>query len=343
MLDRANNFRCFSPPLSQRKQLVARWGNFTLAWSIAVQDGLSYFGDDSGVIAYARKWGYVHVLGDPVCSPASRENLVEHFVDAYPNAAFYQISGPTARILESRGFYVNDMGVDSRIELKSYDFNGKKKEHLRYASNWLAKRGFRVEEVHDESVSREAANEITKRWRRTRIVKSREVAFLNRPLEENEWMGENSGGPRVRRFFLRSADNEMLAFVFFDPLIEDGQVVGYVTSFKRRSETAPPIAEVGITKHAIELFKSEGLRCLHLGLSPLAEIENTTFRKNWFLHHSFQYVFRSKLFNRYVYNLTGHAEFKKRFRGESEKVHFASPKIVNDLRFASFLRLCRAI
>ena len=44
-----------------------RGGDFSLAWSIAVQDGLEYFGDESGLIAFARKWGYVYVLGDPLC------------------------------------------------------------------------------------------------------------------------------------------------------------------------------------------------------------------------------------------------------------------------------------
>ena len=335
-------------------RLVVPSGNITsgrcavfrisIAWSIAVQDGLQFFGDETGLIAFAKKWGFVHVLGDPLCSPALREKLLDQFIDAYPNAAFYQISSDTAAILESRRFYVNEMGIDTRIDLQDYDFNGKKKEHLRYASNWLAKRGYEIVEEHDESSARVAAQRISEQWRQTRIVRSREVAFLNRPLQENEWnLGERILKHRVRRFFLHNSDGEKVSFVFFDPLIENEETVGYVTSFKRRSKTAPSIAEVGITKHAIDVFRAEDVKHLYLGLSPLAEIENECFRKNWFLHHSFRHVYRSKIFNRYIYNLTGHAEFKKRFRGESEKVHFASTKIVNDLRFASFLRLCRAI
>lgn len=343
MLDRAHDFSCFSPTPKVRQHLASRWGSFSLAWSIAVQDGLQFFGDDTGLIAFAKKWGFVHVLGDPLCSPASRENLLEHFIDAFPNAAFYQINSETAGILESRGFYVNEMGIDTRIDLQNYDFKGKQKEHLRYASNWLTKRGYQIVEEQDEAAARTAAHQISEQWRQTRIVRSREVAFLNRPLQENEWHLEEGSAIRVRRFFLHDAGGQKVSFVFFDPLIENQGTVGYVTSFKRRSQSAPSIAEVGITKHAIDVFRAEGLKDLYLGLSPLAEIENDRFRKNWFLHHSFRHVFRSKIFNRYIYNLTGHAEFKKRFRGESEKVHFASTRIVNDLRFASFLRLCRAI
>ncbi len=320
-----------------------RWGDFSLAWSIAVQDGLEYFGDESGLIAFARKWGYVYVLGDPLCSPRIRDRLIEHFLDKFPNAGFYQVGAATALLLESRGFYINEMGVDTRIDLGSYDFTGKQKEHFRHASNWLAKRNYEVVEEKDESVARDSAVEISKQWRQTRIIRSREVAFLNRPLQPNEWAVDSESTAPVRRFFLHDAEGKKVAFVFFDPIMDKGETKGYVTSFKRRSDSAPSVAEVGITRFAIEAFRLEGLTHLYLGLSPLAEIENADCRKNWFLHHSFRYLFRSKLFNRYCYNLAGHAQFKRRFRGVSEKVYFASPKLVNDVRLIGLLRLCRAI
>ncbi len=344
MLDRADEFACFTPAPSIRKELAASWGNFSLAWSIAVQDGLEFFGNDTGMIAFARKWGFVHVLGDPLCSPMNREKLMENFLDMYPNAGFYQINTETAAFLESRGFYINEMGIDARLDLEGYDFSGKRKEHLRYASNWLAKRDYRIVEETNESLARAAATTISDQWRKTRIIRSREVVFLNRPLQANEWgTGPGKSVGLVRRFFLENINGQREAFVFFDPVMDDHKTTGYVTSFKRRTESAPAIAEVGITRYAIDVFRSEGRSHLYLGLSPLAEIENERFRKNWFLHHSFRHVFRSKLFNRYCYNLAGHAEFKKRFRGVSEKVYFASPKIVNDIRLMALLRLCRVI
>jgi phosphatidylglycerol lysyltransferase len=162
-------------------------------------------------------------------------------------------------------------------------------------------------------------------------------------LQPNEWAVDSESTAPVRRFFLHDAEGKKVAFVFFDPIMDKGETKGYVTSFKRRSDSAPSVAEVGITRFAIEAFRLEGLTHLYLGLSPLAEIENADCRKNWFLHHSFRYLFRSKLFNRYCYNLAGHAQFKRRFRGVSEKVYFASPKLVNDVRLIGLLRLCRAI
>lgn len=345
MLDLATEYDCFVPGDKQRIRLVSLWGNFTLAWSIAVQEGLEFFGNDSGFLAFGRKWGYVYVLGDPICPPRRIENLLVQFLNRFPNAGFVQIRNSTAKILESRGLYVNEMGVDTHIDLATYDFQGKHKEHFRYASNWLQRNGFRIVEESDSEPARQATAAISQQWRQTRIIRSREVAFLNRPLQDNEWdascFGRNTH--RVRRFFLLNQAGERVAFVFLDPIFQDGNVIGFVTSFKRRLDNAPAVAEVGITRHAIDVLKNEGYQSLYLGLSPLAEIENLNFRRNWFLHKSFRYLFGATWFNRRVYNLKGHAEFKSRFRGVSEKVYFASPKIVNDLRLIGLLRLCRAI
>lgn len=345
MLDRATEYDCFVPDDEQRIKLVSLWGNFTLAWSLAVQQGLEFFGDDSGFIAFGRKWGYVYVLGDPVCPPNRSEPLLHQFLHRFPNAGFVQIGNSTAKVLEARGLYVNEMGIDTHIDLSTFDFQGKHKEHFRYASNWLTRHGYCVAEESDSAEARAATGAISKQWRQTRIIHSREVAFLNRPLQENEWDAPPIGivSQSVRRFFLLNPAGKRVAFVFFDPIFSDGKVVGFATSFKRRLDDAPPVAEVGITRHAIDVLRDEGVQSLYLGLSPLAEIENLAFRHNWFLHNSFRYLFRATWFNRWIYNLKGHAEFKQRFRGVSEKVYFASPKIVNDIRLIGLLRLCRAI
>jgi phosphatidylglycerol lysyltransferase len=313
-------------------ELLRRHGNFTLAYSTAVQPDLQYFGTADGYIAYLKKWGYVHVLGDPVVAPAARERLFDAFLGEFPNAGFYQVSVDTARALAARRFYVNEMGVDTRLDLASYDFAGKAKEYLRYAGNWLQRRGILVEEQSWSQVRQDDLRQLDLRWKRTRRIRT-ELRFLNRPMS---WQEEED----VRRFFLIEPGGQIIAFVFFDPLYADGQVIGYATSFKRRdSEATNGYAEPGIMRRAIEVFQSEGRQLVRLGLSPLAWIENREFRRNWFLHHSFRYGFNSWWVNRYFYNLLGHATFKRRFCGVEEKTYFASRSISNDLRIAGMLRL----
>ncbi len=57
---------------STRLSLVQQHGDFTLAYSTAIQPRLQFFGDEDGYIAYGRRWGFVFALGDPVCSAARR-------------------------------------------------------------------------------------------------------------------------------------------------------------------------------------------------------------------------------------------------------------------------------
>jgi phosphatidylglycerol lysyltransferase len=336
-------FAIFHPSLAERLRLVAAWGDFSLAWSIGVQEGLSYFGNRHAMLGFAKKWGNVYVLADPLGPPEVIGQLLDAFLQIYPKACFVQCQKTTAAMLEERGFYINEMGVDTHLDLTEYNFSGKQKESFRYAANWLKRRGFRVVEDQTTESSRQAAADISTAWRATRTVKRREVAFLNRPLDLDQEWNRTETTDRVRKFYLADANDKPVAFVFFDPIFEFEKVIGYVTSFKRRQPDAPANAELGITKHAIEIFQSENIRSLNLGLSPLAEIENLDFRKNPFLHFTFRYLYGSSLFNRFVYSLKGHAEFKQKFRGETEKVYFASRTIVNDLRLFGLLKLCRVI
>ena len=56
----------------ERLALVRRHGDFSLAYSTAVQGKLSYFGDADGYIAFGTKMKHHFALGDPVVAPADR-------------------------------------------------------------------------------------------------------------------------------------------------------------------------------------------------------------------------------------------------------------------------------
>ena len=46
-----------------RMDLLSRFGDFSMAYSTAVQPRLNYFGDQNGYIAYRQRWGMSFVLG----------------------------------------------------------------------------------------------------------------------------------------------------------------------------------------------------------------------------------------------------------------------------------------
>ena len=320
----------------RRLELLPRYGDFSLAYSAAVQPLLKYHqhSDFDGFIAYRRRWNLTFALGDPVVSTKNKSALMGSFCERYESASFCQVSEPTAEILASRGFYINEMGVDTILDLPTYDFAGKEKEWLRYAANWIQRRSFEVRECSFDDVNEADVEAVSEAWRNTRTVKTREGRFLNRPIVIA------APEPGVRKFYLFDADNRMLAFIFLDPIYRNGQIAGYVTAFKRRHPDAPKYAESAMMKMIIEKLKAEGVAQLNLGLSPAAWLEDNHYKCNWWTSKILKTMFRSRISNQYLYNLAGHADYKRRFRGREVKTYFASASRFNSARLIALVGLC---
>jgi len=122
------------------------------------------------------------VLGDIVASSDQIEPLIERFLLEHKRAVFCQASQQLAQRLVDRGFYANEMGTDTTIDLADYNFNGKQKEWLRYASNWCTRRDYRIVEASFDEVHPDEVETVSEAWRKTRTVKQKEVRFLNRPI-----------------------------------------------------------------------------------------------------------------------------------------------------------------
>lgn len=327
-----------SPEALPSSESERRWealrshGDFTLAYNTAVQEGLEYFWSGDSYLAYRCRKGHVFVLGDPVASAEKLPELLREFTAKFPKPTFVQVSNATAAVLERMGYYINEMGFDTVLDLPQYSLAGKSMERIRYAGNWLKKHGYTIAEEDYAAESIQEAMAVSEGWRNGMNCRKAEMKFLNRPICFNDEQG-------VRKFFLRDPVGKLVAFFYFDPLYRDGKVIGYATAIKRRLSEAPVYAEQGIMRAAVETFKSEGLERVTLGLSPMAGIENKTFRCNPFLHYSFRYAFRAWWVNRYFYNLEGHAQYKRHFKGREVQYHYASPVLFNDLRIYHLMRL----
>ena len=82
----------------ERLALVRRHGDFSLAYSTAVQgDRLSYFGDADGYIAFGTKMRHHFALGDPVADPMLRPDYIRRFVEAAGSPWFVQIGRASCR------------------------------------------------------------------------------------------------------------------------------------------------------------------------------------------------------------------------------------------------------
>ena len=325
-----------SPPQQSRLALVRQFGTFTQAYSTAVQAELQHFWYGDCYLAYRRKWGVTCVLADPVGAAELHEPLLREFLARFRKTCFWQIGRSTATILQELGFWINEMGCDTRLVLRDYTFAGKKKERLRHATNWLAKHKFTVcEGTYAENIDVEVIRQLSETWQASRRTK-RSVHFFNRPLLlEDE--------PDVRKFFLLSPAGEPVAFVSFDPIYRAGEVVGYSPAVKRRLPDAPLRAEEGMMKIAIEQFQREGREFVMLGLSPMAGIRDEEFRANRLQHFGWSKALNAWWLNRYFYNLAGHADFKRRFCGLEEQTYYASDCLLNDFRVVATLRMAGAL
>lgn len=321
--------------VDERIALCRRHGRGSLAYSCATQPDLSYHGDSTGFIAYADKMGYRFALGDPVAPAERRAALIESFVAQAGAPAFVQIGQETAAILSQLGYRVNRMGVETVLPLSVSMFAGARNQSIRYSERWLLQRGYRLMEATGEAETARLAAEISAEWRAGRIVKRREMRFLNRPFQPEP-------GPDMRRFVLLNPDGHVVALLDFDPLYEEGRIIGYTTAFKRKRSGTTPHAEIALTKFAAERFREERIGVMTLGLSPLAAIEDSGFPESRIWQSLFRRAYQSRRVNERIFNLQGQAAFKRRFHGEEVPTYIAFRR-ASPLTMLALLRLLKTL
>src|SRR5262249_10353555 len=141
-----------------------------------------HFGNERGFIAYKKVWGTALVLSDPLAPKQNLTGLIGEFLRKNPDAAFWQVSRSLAELLASFGFFVNELGPETRLDLATYNFEGQGKKNLRNAINRMIKHGYSTRESSISSVGADKVRAVSDAWRRTRPVRSREVCFLTRPM-----------------------------------------------------------------------------------------------------------------------------------------------------------------
>ncbi len=324
------------PSGKARFQALRKFGNFALAYSAAVQPGLSYFGGEEGLLAYKQVGSTAFVLSNPLAPIAHCEDLIRRFVSARSDVCFWQASRPVAEILERIGFSVNEMGTETRLQLDGYGFEGPRKRNFRVALHRAAARNCSIAERTVASLDRKQLQTVSDRWRQTRGVKNREMTFLTRPAILDDEVD-------VRKFFAFDPDGHLQAFAFFDPIYADGKVVGYLSSAKRRLPEADPLVGYAILHRAIRVFQDEGKAILSLGLSPLSGIEGRGLSNNRLMSFVFRALYRSRLFNKLIYPLQGFAAHKGAFCGSAEQTYCAFKRGLTLSQLVKMPRACGVV
>jgi len=315
---------------------LQNYGNFALAYSAACQPALRHFGDEDGFLSYRMVGRTAFVLADPLAPRERWGPLVDAFIAQKEDVTFWQSSHAMAALLSARGFLVNELGLESWIDLDRYDFSGPRRRSFRTAVSRLVARGCRVEEVPLGTLDRTRIEAISVGWRRTRTTKRRELSFLVRPVVlEDE--------PGVRKFFLFDNEGEPIAFAFFDPLYENGKIVGYLSATRRWLPDADPLSAYFLVRRAIETFQKEGVPRLYLGLMPFHRIEDKEFTKDWLTRRAFRFIYTNALAQRFVYPTQTLAKHKESYGGQSRQTYCAMSTPPSLPRLLKLIRACGVV
>lgn len=289
-------------------------GSGSLAYS-ALQEGLRYFNHELGFVAFKQlddAPGSVVVLADPICSKENLKPFMEAFLKEKNDPIFLHITHETAEILNEKGFSVNELGVETFIELQDFNLVGNKKQQLRNARNGGKNDQLKVIEVEqmDDDMLK-ALKKISDDWMQEKVAGANEMRFIVRPMVYVDEVD-------VRKF-VAIKDGEIVGFVVFDPMYENGKVIGYIANQLRSNLNRTYSVVDYIVIEAIEKFKAEGKKLLSLGLSPFAKVDDSDqFHHSKLLTAHFKYAFEKANF---LYNFKNLARHKSLYRPELPGAH----------------------
>ncbi len=318
----------------QRQALLERHGRFALAYSVAHQPDLRHFGDADGFLSYCMVGSTAFVLADPLAPPARHGSLIDAFVAEKGDVTFWQVSRETAAVLAGRGFAINALGIESVVDLGLFNFSGPRRRSFRTAANRFRRTGHRVVERPLGEFDPAALRGISEGWRRTRTTRRHEMRFLVRPAVLSD-------EPGVRKFFIVDAQDQPVAFAFFDPVHEDGRLAGYLSATRRWLPDADPLSAYFLVHEAVERFREERVERLYLGLMPFHRIEDDEFERDWLTRRVFRLVYTNRLANWLIYPSQTLARHKESYDGTTRQTYCAQNTRPSLPRLLKLLRACR--
>ncbi len=315
---------------SERIAYLKRYGGHVLSFC-SMQPDMRYFDMPGiGYMSFMKSFtGKPFLLGDPVCAREHMPLMLDAFLKKYPNAVFCQVTQHVMQHLnKAHRYFGTQMGSQSQIDLSRWDLKGKKKQVIRTAINQAKKKGV----VVHESFCADQTKEISESWIKTRKVKSQEIRFLIRPLV----MPYSEG---VRSFYAY-VDDKPVGFVFFDPIYEHNRIVSYVPNISRSSVEFNQGLFYTIMSHAMEVFQSEGLNRLDLGLIPMSMAKTDEAQESRWVKNAMRLCYKHANF---LYNFKGIEFTKSRFRGEVERTYICHKRAVPLFDFIGMFKILRVI
>src|SRR5262249_51173028 len=143
--------------------------------------------------------------------------------------AAVQIGQHAARVYHAQGKTVNQMGIETAVDLPTFTLRGGDKSQVRHWYNSAKKYGVQVEELDGAPDVATNVTRVSDRWLQHKGA--HELAFLTRPMV---------AGPEldVRRF-AATREGQWLGITYFTPLYHGGHIRGYYQDIVRIVPGAP--------------------------------------------------------------------------------------------------------
>jgi len=339
-------FRILQKDSANDMSLIDKWEYFcthlknygvgVLSYSNLQKDLHYLIHDDYGFLCFYEfknsvlgRRGIRVIVADPICDKKYFGLFAKEILNTPKQVIFLQISEAFARILHKMGYKVNQLGVETEINLEGFSMDSRNARNLRRTVRKLKKMGIEVFEKDISEMDEKQIRGLSQEW--VKRKGGHELILLTRPLVyESE--------PEVRYFWARY-HGELIGMIIYDPIYERGSKVGYYQNFVRIRKDAKVETSDFMTVVALETFKKEGLKKFSFGLSPLSGLDDKS--------HGLKYNKRSSLVCKFLYNygnslypFKGNELFKKKYHGIKRKVFFVT---TNGNTLFDFLRAMKAL
>ncbi|MEZ5536578.1 MAG: DUF2156 domain-containing protein [Thiolinea sp.] len=295
---------------------MKKHGRGCLTYSV-LQPGMEYYIEEGvGFIAY---YSFRHfllaprgrkiVLGDPVCAPDQTEGMLQRFIALHKRVVVLQCRANTGKAMDALGYEVNMFGKECELPLP-FPLAGKERAKLRQWRNKCEREGVVVEERAMSACDLTEVENLSAQWIQEKGGK--ELILLTRPFVDQD-------EPEVRCFWARR-HGKLIGLAIFDPIYNNGRVVGYYHNFDRITADAPNGTGVYIILEAMKVFAEEKMKVVSLGLMPMYVLR-AHFRQNEFTMKALRYAAKNLNF---LYPFQGNISHKKKFAGRHLPVYFSS-------------------
>ncbi|MBS1871198.1 MAG: DUF2156 domain-containing protein [Actinobacteria bacterium] len=241
---------------------------------LTLNEGTSRYVDPrlAGFIAY-RPAGRRHAiqLCGPVAPARDRQALLRSFLrwaaSEERRVTAVQLTRGDAILYAEHGFTVNQLGASYSIDLRCFTLSGTRFMRLRNKVKRARRSGVTVREWGwDEQRGARGSHqlaEIDRAWLRGKGALAKELVFM---------VGERNGpNARERRLFVGADGAGPLAYATYSPCFGDRP--GWLYDLTRRRPDAPAGAIELLFLTALERFVDEGCGWLHLGFTPMAQLD----------------------------------------------------------------------